>query len=79
MTGTQGLPKCSVCHFVLGSPCLFFLSCHPGSLSFPSSVRAVWEAGAGFSALCVVLWSEAEPLPSTMQPMCQAAHLAHPI
>lgn len=57
----------------------FFPSCHPGSLPFPSAMRAVWEVGAGFSALCLVVWSEAEHLPSAMQPMCQAAHLAHPI
>lgn len=79
MTETQGLPKCSVCHFVLGSPCFFFPICHPGSLSFPSAMRAAWEVGAGFSALCLVVWSEAEHSPSAMQPMCQAAHLAHPI
>lgn len=77
MTETWGWPKCSLCHFVLVSPCFFFPSCHPGSLSFPSAMRAVWEVGAGFSALCPVVWSEVEHLPSAMQPTYQAAHFVH--
>ena len=48
MTEIWGWPKCSVCYFVLSSPCFLFPSCHPGSLSSPSAMLAVWEVGVGF-------------------------------